>query len=244
MAQNKILIVDDEEDIIRFLSLHLTREGFSVVGTNDSLSVMELVHRESPDLIILDIVMPGLNGIDLCTRIREESDVPIIFISCKNEVADKVLGLSIGGDDYITKPFNMTEVTARIKVNLKRGYTGSRKEAEGLENENLLSCGSIHVDLNAYSVTVMGRALNLTSKEFDLLVLLMRAPNRVFTPKQIFERLWDSYGYENDYRTVMVHVSNLRKKIDAYLSEGENPIQTVRGVGYKFISPDKKHLPI
>lgn len=234
MAQQKILIVDNELEIVQLLSLHLSREGYSVAWTTDSDSAFDTVTKEKPDLIILDVVMPKINGIDLCSKIREEYDTPIIFLSCKNKVSDKVLGLSIGGDDYMTKPFSTTELIARVKANLKRRYSPHDKLNRIEDEFNILSCSDIKVDLDAYTCYVGDTELQLTSKEFDLLVLLLKSPNRVFTPKQIFEHLWDNYGYEDDYRTVMVHVSNLRKKLLPYL-KGEAPIQTIRGVGYKLV---------
>jgi DNA-binding response OmpR family regulator len=235
MAIGKILIVDNEPDIVQLLTLHLSREGFDVVGTTDSKKALGIVNGEQPDIVLLDVVMPEINGIDLCARIREEHDIPVIFLSCRNEVSDKVLGLSIGGDDYITKPFSMAEVIARVKTNLRKSRTG--RGGGDKSRDNRLCIRGICVDLDAYTVTVDDTPLTLTSKEFDLLVLLMQSPNRVFTPRQIFERLWDSYGFVNDYRTVMVHVSNLRKKIGAALRDGSpDPIQNVRNVGYKFTS--------
>jgi DNA-binding response OmpR family regulator len=234
MAIGKILIVDNEPEIVQLLTLHLSREGFDVVGTTDSKTALGIVNGEQPDIILLDVVMPEVNGIDLCARIREEHDIPIIFLSCKNAVSDKVLGLSIGGDDYVTKPFSMAEVIARVKTNLRKSRTG--RDVGDKSRNNLICVRGICVDPDAYTVTVDDAPLNLTSKEFDLLTLLLRSPNRVFTPQQIFERLWDPYGSVNDYRTVMVHVSNLRKKIGAALREGSpNPIQNVRNVGYKFV---------
>jgi DNA-binding response OmpR family regulator len=235
MAQDKICIVDNEPEIIQLLSHHLNREGYAVSWTCDSKEAISLIRKESPDLVILDIVMPGLSGLDLCTLIREEFDMPIIFVSCKNEITDKVLGLSIGGDDYITKPFSTSELIARVKVGLKRRYY-SPSQDQSQNASGRLSAGDIVVDLDGYTVTVLGKPMALTGKEFELLVLLMRSPNRVFTPKQIFEHLWNIYGYENDYRTVMVHVSNLRKKIDLLNENRANPIETVRSVGYKFVT--------
>jgi DNA-binding response OmpR family regulator len=235
MAQYKICIVDNEPEIIQLLSHHLNREGYAVSWTCDSGEALSLIRKESPDLVILDIVMPGMSGLDLCTRIREEFDMPIIFVSCKGEITDKVLGLSIGGDDYITKPFSTSELIARVKVGLKRRYYSPLQDLS-YHGSGSLSADGIEVDLGGYTVTVYGKPMVLTGKEFELLVLLMRSPNRVFTPKQIFEHLWNTYGYENDYRTVMVHVSNLRKKIDILNNGRANPIETVRSVGYKFIT--------
>lgn len=236
MAQQKIFIVDNELEIIQLLSLHLSREGYSTSWTTNPEDALCSIEKENPDLIILDVVMPSLSGIDLCSKIREQYDIPIIFLSCKNEVSDKVLGLSIGGDDYMTKPFSTTELIARIKANLKRSYKVSAN-AEVSEHDNKLYCSEIEVSLEGHTCTINSNELQLTSKEFDLLVLFLQSPNRVFTPKQIFEHLWDNYGYEDDYRTVMVHVSNLRKKLHPYL-KGENPIHTIRGVGYKLVKKD------
>lgn len=235
MAQNKILIVDNEIEMVQLLGLHLSREGFSVVWTTDGNEAVSLVRNEAPDLIVLDVVMPSISGIDVCAQIREFSDVPIIFLSCKNQVPDKILALGVGGDDYITKPFSPLELIARIKTNLKRAYTTSRDITASQQMKgNTLCHKELCVDLDAYTAKVEGTLLNLTNKEFELLVLLLRSPNRVFTPKQIFEHLWNTYGIEEEYRTVMVHISNLRKKFDAY-PEYASCIQTVRGVGYKYV---------
>ena len=235
MAQYKICIVDNEPEIIHLLSHHLNREGYAVSYTCDSGEALPLIRKESPDLVILDIVMPGMSGLDLCTHIREEFDMPILFVSCKSEITDKVLGLSIGGDGYIPTPFSPSELIARVKVGLKRRYYSPAQESHP-NGAGRLSAGGIEVDLDGYTVTVYGKPMVLTGKEYELLALLMRSPNRVFTPKQIFEHLWNTYGYENDYRTVMVHVSNLRKKIDLHNEGRTNPIETVRSVGYKFVT--------
>lgn len=235
MAQDKIMIVDNEMEIIQLMKLYLSREGYEVVWTTDSTKAAALAQDERPDLILLDVVMPGLSGIELCTKIREQSDVPILFVSCKNQEMDKVLGLSIGGDDYIAKPFSPAELVARVKAHLRRRnmshFAGPNSELP----QNILAVGELAVDLNAHTVTVNGQPVHLTAKEFELLVLLCRYPNRVFTSRQIFDNLWDSYGIDEDVRTVMVHISNLRKKIEPN-PEKPRYIHTVRGVGYKLIS--------
>lgn len=234
MAQDKIMIVDNEMEIIQLMKLYLSREGYEVVWTTDSTKAAALAQETDPDLILLDVVMPGLSGIELCGKIREQSDVPILFVSCKDQEMDKVLGLSIGGDDYITKPFSPTELVARVKAHLRRRNMDTSSDSADTER-NRLAAGALEIDLSAHTVTVNGTPVHLTAKEFELLVLLCKYPNRVFTGRQIFENLWDTYGIEDDVRTVMVHISNLRKKIEP---NPENPtyILTVRGVGYKLVS--------
>lgn len=232
MSQDKILIVDNEMEIIQLLRLYLSREGYQVVWTTDSTKALALTKDENPDLILLDIVMPGLSGFEVCGQIREYCDTPILFISCKGTDIDKVLGLSIGADDYITKPFSPAEVVARVKAHLRRRNVNKLGENHGAES--LMIFNQMVIDLNAHHITIEGKSVHLTAKEFDLLVLLSKYPNRVFTSKQIFQHLWDSYGIEEDFRTIMVHISNIRKKIEP---DPEHPqyIHTVRGVGYKFV---------
>jgi len=201
-----------------------------VIWTTDSTEAVALAQKEKPDLILLDVVMPNMNGIDLCSRIRETISTPILFVSCKNQDADKVLGLSIGGDDYITKPFSPTELVARVRAHLRRQNINSMTEAAA--GENIMSAGSLEINLSSHTVTVGGEEVHLTAKEFSMLVLFCKYPNRVFTAQQLYENLWNTYGLEVDAQTVMVHISNLRKKIEA---DSNNPtlIKTVRGVGYK-----------
>lgn len=234
MSHDKILVVDNEMEIIQLLRLYLSREGYNVIWTTDSTKALSLTREEKPDLILLDIVMPGLSGFDVCSRIREYCDTPILFISCKGTDLDKVLGFTIGGDDYITKPFSPAELVARVKAHLRRQNLGSTLDND-YKPQNTIAFDQINIDMNAHTITVCGEIVYLTAKEFDLLVLLCKYPNRVFTPKQIFNHLWDSYGIEEDFRTVMVHISNIRKKIEA---NPEHPkyIHTVRGVGYKFVN--------
>lgn len=233
MVRDKILVVDNEMEIIQLLKLYLSREGYDVVWTTESTEALSLLRSEKPDLVLLDIVMPGLSGLEVCSKMREFCDTPILFISCKSADIDKVLGFSIGADDYITKPFSHAELVARVKAHLRRRNL-SMMESIDHNSHNTLSFQQLTIDLNAHTVAVNGEKIHLTAKEFDLLVLLCQYPNRVFTPKQIFDHLWNSYGIEEDFRTVRVHISNIRKKIE---SDPERPkfIHTVHGVGYKFI---------
>jgi len=234
MSQEKILVVDNEMEIIQLLRLYLSREGFHVIWTTDGTKALSMTREEKPDLILLDIVMPGLSGLEVCSKIREHCDTPILFISCKGTDLDKVLGFTIGGDDYITKPFSPAELVARVKAHLRRQNMSSTLDND-YQPQNVITFDQIVIDLNAHTVTVCDNAVYLTAKEFDLLILLCKYPNRVFTPKQIFNHLWNSYGIEEDFRTVMVHISNIRKKIE---TNPEHPkyIHTVRGVGYKFVN--------
>ena len=227
------MIIDDDRDIIQLLKFNLSNEGYTVISTTDGNQALDLISSESPDLILLDVVMPDINGIDLCAQIRENYSTPVIFLSCKNKTSDKILGLSIGGDDYITKPFACSELIARIKANLRRSYT--QKINSGGNAAKIISFDELEIDLTAHTASISMTDLNLTAKEFALLSLLASSPNRVFTAKQIFEHLWQNYGVEEDYRTVMVHMSNLRKKLESYPGYAGR-IKTVRGVGYKFFN--------
>lgn len=232
MDHGKILVVDNEMEIIQLLRLYLSREGFEILWTTDSQKTVAILQEEKPDLVILDVVMPNLNGIEVCRQIREFSEIPILFLSCKDQDTDKVLGLTMGGDDYITKPFSRIELVARVKAHLRRKY--SEQPEDALANKNILLIPPLSIDLNGHTVAIGEKEIKLTAKEFELLVLLAKYPNRVFTPKQIFNHLWDTYGLEEDFRTVMVHISNLRKKLEPFPGCGKC-IQTVRGVGYKFV---------
>ncbi|MEG0392055.1 MAG: response regulator transcription factor [Lachnospiraceae bacterium] len=233
MSQDKIMIVDNEMEIIQLMRLYLSREGYQVVWTTDSTKAADLAQSENPDLILLDVVMPGISGIDVCGKIREQSDVPIVFVSCKSDDVDKVIGLTIGGDDYITKPFSPTELIARVKAHLRRSNL-QRGSAEGLTGEDVVTFGQLEINFSAHTVMLAGNEVHLTATEFDLLSILCKNPNRVFTTQQLFNNLWGTYDEENDVRTVMVHISNVRKKIEP---NPEKPayIKTVRGVGYKFV---------
>lgn len=234
MAQDKIMVVDNEMEIIQLIKLYLSREGYDVVWTTDSTKASALAAEENPDLILLDVVMPGINGIELCSKIREHSDVPILFVSCKNQDMDKVLGLSIGGDDYISKPFSPAELVARVKAHLRRRNLSSSNVDRQISDDTIC-INNMLINLPSHTVTVDGIPVHLTAKEFELLVMFCKYPNRVFTSQQIFNSLWDSYGLDDDACTVMVHICNLRKKIEPN-PDSPKYLQTVRGVGYKLIT--------
>ncbi|WP_280770425.1 response regulator transcription factor [Salipaludibacillus daqingensis] len=227
MGENKILIVEDDQDIRELTSLYLQKKGFDVFTAENGVVALEMAKEESPELILLDVLLPGMEGFDVCKKLREHTEVPIIFMSCKRSSNDKVRGLNAGGDDYITKPFDLAELEARIKANLRRNVSLSRPK-----KNRILSSGGVSIDLNSFDVYVKGNQVSLYAKELQLLLLFLKNPNQVFSSEQLYNQIWgvDQYG---DLKTVSVHIRNLRKKIE------ENPanpayIQTVRGFGYKF----------
>jgi DNA-binding response OmpR family regulator len=228
MSGEKILVVDDEPEIVELISLYLLREGYEVIRANNGLQVFELVQQHRPDLIILDILLPGLDGIEVCRQLRKTYNHPIIFISCKKEDIDVILGLSMGGDDYITKPFSPSQLVARVKAQLRR-YVITEQQRE---DPQILKFPGLEIDMISHYVKVSGKPVSLSAKEFDLLSLLAKTPNRVYKIEQLFELIWslESHG---DPRTLIVHISNLRKKIEANPAEPRYII-TVRAVGYKF----------
>lgn len=241
IAGEKILVADDDKDTRDLLDMYLTKNNFRVTTAPNGTSVLNLITTGQPDLIILDVLMPGLDGFEVCQAIRKESDVPILFLSAKESDIDKILGLGVGGDDYMTKPFSLAELVARVKAHLRRNRTLNKslinKKTATVHDtmQHILKFPNLEIDLQSYIVRVNGSTVSLPAKEFHLLSLLARNPNKVFSVEQLFETVWgvDSLG---DHRTVMVHISNLRKKIEP---DHTNPqyISTIRGIGYKFNSP-------
>ncbi|NJD67686.1 MAG: response regulator transcription factor [candidate division NC10 bacterium] len=222
----KVLVVDDENDITALVAYHLEREGFHVVQAHDGLQALELIKRDRPHLLILDLMLPHLSGLDLCRRLRKESDtarLPILMLTAKAEEADKVLGLDLGGDDYLTKPFSPRELVARVKALIRR--------TEEIPGEEIVKAGSLQIDFSRYTVTIRNRPVELTTKEFDLLKALILARGRVLTRDYLLERVW---GYERaseiESRTVDVHVRRLREKLGSEAAR----IVTVKSVGYRF----------
>ena len=225
---NTILICDDDRDIVSALDIYLTSEGFATVKAYDGLECLAAVERQQVDLILLDVMMPGLDGIRTTAKLRETCNVPIILLTAKSEDTDKILGLNIGADDYITKPFNPIEVIARVKSQLRRYTTlGGREKTE----DNAIRNGGIAMDDGAKSVTVDGESVSLTPIEYNILKLLLKSPGRVYSTSQIYEQVWNdpSLGSEN---TVAVHIRHLREKIEI---DPANPryIKVVWGLGYK-----------
>lgn len=223
----KILVVDDERSIVELVSFNLSKEGFQVVAAADGLEAVRLAREEKPDLIILDVMLPGLDGFEVCRILRKEMPVPILMLTARKEEVDRVVGLELGADDYVTKPFSPRELVARVRAILRR----SARRPE-LEEEKILSAGELAVDLARRKVTVGNRMVDLTYTQFELLKHLMSNPGRVFSREALVERVW-GYSYYGDVRTVDVHIRHLREKIER---EPGSPqfIETVRGVGYRF----------
>ena len=222
----KILVVDDENLLVKGIRFNLQNDGYDVVTGNNGLEAIKLAQTETPDLIILDVMMPEMDGLTACGKIRQFSDVPIILLTAKADDMDKLMGFDQGADDYLTKPFNILELKARVKALLKR--TGPKNTPE----EQLLSIGSISLDLAGRNAYRCGTPVELTAKEFDVIEFLMRNPNRVYSRESLLDTIW-AYEYRSDIRTVDVHIRRLREKLE------ENPadpqyILTKWGVGYYF----------
>ncbi|WP_411814312.1 response regulator [Dehalococcoides mccartyi] len=219
----QILIADDEKRIAEILQAYLEREGFMVVVTYDGKTALAKFHEENPDLIILDLMLPEISGWDVCREIRKESRVPIIMLTARDELTDKLIGLEIGADDYMTKPFEAKELVARVKAQLRRSeYTPSL--------DSVLIIDQLEIDKARRLVKIGGKAVDLTATEFDILINLAASPGRVFSRMQILDKLGEAYeGYE---RTIDSHIKNLRKKIEP---DPESPayILTIHGIGYK-----------
>lgn len=232
MPKEKILIVDDEEPINELISSYLKKEGFVPFSAFSGQEAIQLFHETSPDLIILDVMLPDIEGIDVCLELRKTTNVPILFLSCKGEEIDKIIALSVGGDDYITKPFLPGELIARIKANLRRNMTQSNQDFQEPGNNMLHRFPGLTMDVEEREVLVDGSPVPLLHKEFEILKLFIENPKRIFSAIQIFESVWKTPCLDGDTRTVMVYISTLRKKIETNPS---NPkyIASVRGLGYK-----------
>lgn len=231
--KQKILIVDDDTNIAELIELYLTKECFQCEQAHDGEAALKKHTSFQPDLILLDIMLPGIDGYDVCREIRKTSSVPIIMLSAKGEVFDKVLGLELGADDYIIKPFDSKELVARVKAVLRR-YKPADKKTEGAEPEDTgketIHYQDLTVSLSNYSVTYLGQAIEMPPKELELLYFLATHPNQVFTREQLLDRIW-GYEYVVDTRTVDVHIKRLREKIKDH---DKWCIATVWGIGYKF----------
>ena len=222
----KILVVDDEELLVKGIRFNLQNEGYTVLTGFNGLEALEKAQSQQPDLIILDVMMPEIDGLTACAKIREFSNVPIILLTAKADDMDKLMGFDHGADDYLTKPFNILELKARIRALLRRAGAGSNSAG------NILSIGSITLDLDARNAYRSGALADLTAKEFDMIELLMRNPNRVYSREALLDTLW-TYEYRSDIRTVDVHIRRLREKLEANPAEPQYII-TKWGVGYYF----------
>ena len=227
VTKQKILIVDDDNNIAELISLYLTKECFETSIVNDGEQALKEFSSFSPDLILLDLMLPGIDGYQVCREIRHVSDVPIIMLSAKGETFDKVLGLELGADDYIIKPFDTKELVARVRAVLRRFKA---KQPAVNPSEKSVSYPDLTINLTNYSVTYMGNHVDMPPKELELLYFLASSPNQVFTREQLLDHIW-GYEYIGDTRTVDVHIKRLREKIK------DNPnwaLSTVWGIGYKF----------
>ena len=227
VAKQKILIVDDDNNIAELISLYLTKECFETKIVNDGELALKEFQTFRPNLILLDLMLPGIDGYQVCREIRHTSDVPIIMLSAKGETFDKVLGLELGADDYIIKPFDSKELVARVRAVLRRFQP---KQAAVVSDEKCATYPDLIVNLTNYSVTYMGKQVDMPPKELELLYFLASSPNQVFTREQLLDHIW-GYEYIGDTRTVDVHIKRLREKIK------DHPIwsiSTVWGIGYKF----------
>ncbi|WP_342439438.1 response regulator transcription factor [Paenibacillus sp. FSL L8-0436] len=229
MQQRKrILIIEDEQDISRILKDYITLQGFDVHIADNGVDGLRLLEAVQPDFIILDIMLPDANGIELCRQIRDKTRTPILILSARSSDTDKVLGLGFGADDYMTKPFSLSELVARIQAHLRR------MESLGtpLPQDELISIGTLTIDKKAYKVTQGGREISLSAKEFELLFFLAEHRNQVFSKSQLLDQIWGYTSY-GDESTITVYIRRLREKLEADPSNPEY-LKTVWGVGYKF----------
>ena len=230
ISKQKILIVDDDNNIAELVSLYLTKECYETMIVNDGESVKEALETFAPNLILLDLMLPGIDGYQVCREVRAESKIPIIMLSAKGEIFDKVLGLELGADDYMEKPFDSKELVARVKAVLRRYKEKEVKPQETTKSAQTVEYPDLRVSLTDYSVIYKGESVNMPPKELELLFFLANSPNQVFTREQLLDRIW-GYDYPGDTRTVDVHIKRIREKI----SDHEKwKIETVWGVGYKF----------
>ncbi len=234
MAKGKILIVDDEKKIVSLVRTYLEREGYQVVEAYDGRLALEAFKRESPNLIILDVMLPGLDGLEVCREIRRSSEVPIIMLTARDEDTDKLVGLELGADDYITKPFSPRELVARVRAVLRR----SLPSVSPAVSPKRLTLGDLILDEERFEATCHEKSLALTPAEFHILAVLARSPGRVFSRSQLLDKaLGETYeGYE---RTIDVHIKNLRHKLSAAGGKGDCLIVTVHGIGYKLQEPGR-----
>ena len=225
MDLTKILVVDDDTNILELLRLYLEKDGFSVITCVDGISAVELEKKEKPALVLLDIMLPRLDGWQVCREIRKTSEVPIIMVTAKSETFDKILGLELGADDYVSKPFDAKEVVARVKAVLRRSSNDTKEKVDEVRYDKLV------VNLTNYELIVDGKSIDTPPKELELIYHLASNPNRVYTRDQLLDEVW-GFDYYGDSRTVDVHVKRLREKLENVSDLWS--LKTVWGVGYKF----------
>ncbi len=227
MSKGKIMVADDDQNICELLRLYLEKEGYGVTLAHDGEAAVEQFFAEAPDLVLLDIMMPKLDGWQVCREIRKKSNTPIIMITAKGETFDKVLGLELGADDYVVKPFDTKEIVARIKAVLRRSAASGNPAAEMKE----VSYDKLTVNMTRYELKVDGKVVDTPPKELELLFHLASNPNRVYTRDQLLDEVW-GFEYYGDSRTVDVHIKRLREKLEGVSDQWS--LKTVWGVGYKF----------
>jgi DNA-binding response OmpR family regulator len=227
----RVLVVDDEPVLLDTIRYNLRREGYEVQVAGDGQEAVRLARATSPDVVVLDLMLPGLDGLEVCRQLRRDNTVPILMLTAKDDEVDKIVGLEVGADDYMTKPFSMRELLARIRAMLRRSRM--QQPATSDEAERSLQFGDLEVEPLQRQVTLRGAALQLKPKEFDLLIYLMQHRGRVLTRDQLLEKVW-GYTYGGDTRTVDVHIRWLREKVEEEPSSPRR-LETVRGVGYRFV---------
>ena len=228
MTFAKILIVEDDQNLLATLKYNLIKESYDVITAIDGAQAIETARRERPELIVLDVMLPKLSGFEVCRTLRKEMTVPILMLTAKTEEVDKIVGLEIGADDYMTKPFSMRELLARVRAMLRRAKMAEPTPAD---EKTLLKINDLEIDLARHRASLREAVLNLTPKEFDLLVFLAKNKGFVFNREQLLEKVW-GYDYAGDTRTVDVHIRWLRQKIETDPAHPRN-LLTVRGAGYK-----------
>ena len=231
MSREKILVVEDEENILEAIKYSLTSEGFDVYGAEDGEKGLEMARELAPDLVVLDVMLRKIDGFEVCRMLRKDMDLPVFMLSAKAEEIDRVVGLEIGADDYITKPFSMRELVVRVRNSLRRRSLTASENTPSLSKE-IIKSGDLEIDLTKHVIRLNGENLEMKPREFDLLVMLVSSKGRAFTRDQILERLWD-HEYLGDIRTVDVHVRWIREKIEVDPGKPSR-IVTIRGVGYRF----------
>jgi two-component system response regulator ResD len=241
----KILIIEDETNIAQLIRLYLEQAEYSVLSASDGIAGLELHAREHPDLVILDLMLPGLDGMEVCRRIRAWAATPILMLTARNAEEDRIAGLELGADDYLVKPFSPREVVSRVKAILRRSAPSSTNSqesgadaAQSSRSKDELRFPGLSINIPARRVEVKGERITLTVKEFDVLVALASAPERVFSREALLNQVW-GYTYLGDGRTVDVHIGTLRKKLEA-VQGAQHYIKTVWGVGYKFTLEDRE----
>lgn len=228
--ERTVLIIEDEQPIVDILKFNLEKEGYQTLEAYDGVSGLELALSKSPNLILLDVMLPGLDGFEVCKRIRERSSTPIIMLTAREEEVDKVLGLELGADDYMTKPFSIRELTARVKANLRR--TSIDSAPAQADDQSTIMSGDLTINVERYEVSKNGKIIDITLREFELLKFLAMQPDKIFSREKLLENVW-GYEYYGDVRTVDVTVRRLREKIEDDPSMPKYII-TKRGVGYYF----------